>query len=70
MYELYVLACLLINPNECITLQDLYSPHNTIDKRLARAYEVSKDIPVYAPHYFPKSYKCLDIRKESSKIRI
>jgi len=68
MYELFVLACLISNPNQCITLQDLYSPHNTHDKCLARAYEITQEMPSYIPHYFPKAYKCLDMEEEGSKI--
>ena len=67
MYELFVLACLHANPGGCITLQDLYGPHNTHDKCLARAYEISQGIPVHMPEYFARSYKCIDMQK-SKKI--
>lgn len=70
MYELFVLACLMNSPNKCITLKDLYSPHTTHDKCLARAYVIAKEMPSYIPEYFPKSYKCLDMDEEGSKIKI
>jgi len=69
MYELFVLACLISNPNQCITLQDLYSPHKTHDKCLARAYVIAKEMPEYIPLYFPRSYKCIDMKKEGNKIK-
>jgi hypothetical protein len=69
MYELFVLACLISNPKQCVTLQDLYSPHDTHDKCLARAYEITQEMPDYIPHYFPKAYKCLDMEEEGSKIK-
>jgi|TARA_Y100000289_G_C3888445_1_gene132609 hypothetical protein len=68
MYELFVLACLMANPNQCITLVDLYSPHETHDKCLARAYVIAQEMPEYVPHYFPKSYKCIDMKKEGEKL--
>ena len=68
MYELFVLACLIANPKQCITLVDLYSPHKTHDKCLARAYEIAQGMPIHMPMYFPKSYKCLDMEIEGSKI--
>jgi len=68
MYELFVLACLMKSPDKCITLKDLYSPHDTHDKCLARAYEITQEMPDYIPHYFPKAYKCLDMEEEGSKI--
>ena len=64
MYELFVLACLMSNPNHCITLKDLHGPYSTHDKCLARAYEVAQDMPVIAPTYYPKSYKCLDTNEQ------
>ena len=69
MYELFVLACLVSNPQQCLTLQDLYSPHATHDKCLARAYEIAQGIPVHMPMYFPKSYKCLNMETEGDKIK-
>ena len=68
MYELFVLACLIGSPNMCVTLKDLYSPHPTHDKCLARAYEIAQGMPIHMPMYFPKSYKCLDMETEGSKI--
>lgn len=68
MYELFVLACLVSNPNKCVTLQDLYSPHDTHDKCLTRAYVIGQEMPIYMPHYYPKSYKCIDMKKEGEKI--
>ena len=49
MYELFVLACLMQQPNMCVTLKDLYSPHQTHDKCLARAYEIARGMPVHMP---------------------
>ena len=69
MYELFVLACLMSDPNKCTTLADLHSPHKTHDKCLARAYEIASEMPSYVPQYFPKAYKCLDMEKEGSKIK-
>ena len=69
MYELFVLACLISNPTQCVTLEDLFSPHKTHDKCLARAYEIASEMPSYVPQYFPKAYKCLDMEKEGSKIK-
>ena len=51
----------------CVTLKDLYSPHPTHDKCLARAYEIAQGMLLYA-HVLPKSYKCLDMETEGSKI--
>ena len=68
MYELFVLACLVSNPQQCLTLQDLYSPHDTHDKCLARAYVISQEMPTYMPHYYAKSYKCFDM-KDADKIK-
>ena len=47
MYELFVLACLMHQPNMCVTLRDLYSPHETHDKCLSRAYEIAKGMPIH-----------------------
>ena len=68
MYELFVLACLVSNPQKCLNLQDLYSPHDTHDKCLARAYVISQEMPTYMPHYYAKSYKCFDM-KDADKIK-
>ena len=69
MYELFVLACLMQQPNMCVTLKDLYSPHQTHDKCLARAYEIARGMPVHMPMYFPKSFKCLDMETEGNEIK-
>ena len=69
MYELFVLACLVTKVNSCVTLKDLYSPHDTHDKCLARAYVIAKEMPIHMPYYFPKSYKCLDMESEGKKIK-
>ena len=68
MYELFVLACLIGKPNKCVTLQDLYGPHDTHDRCLTRAYVISQEIPLYLPRYFAKSYKCFDMNTEGKKI--
>ena len=71
MYELFVLACLMHQPDMCVTLKDLYSPHPTHDKCLSRAYEIAQGMPIHMPMYFPKNYmaygpgsKCLTIGKK------
>ena len=69
MYELFVLACLMQQPNMCVTLKDLYSPHNSHDKCLARAYEIASGMPIHMPKYFPKSYKCINMETEGNKIK-
>lgn len=69
MYKLFVLACLITNPKDCLTLQDLYGPYLTHDKCLARAYVIAKEMPIHMPYYFPKSYKCLDMESEGKKIK-
>ncbi len=69
MYELFVLACLMQQPNMCVTLKDLYSPHQTHDKCLARAYEIAQGMPIHMPMYFPKSYKCLNMETEGNRIK-
>ena len=68
MYELFVLACLVTNPNQCVTLEDLYGPYDTHDKCLTRAYVIAREMSEYIPDYFPRSYKCLDMKKEGNKI--
>jgi hypothetical protein len=67
MYELFVLACLVTKVNSCVTLKDLYGPHENHDKCLARAYVISHEMQEYMPHYFAKSYKCFDM-KDADKI--
>ena len=69
MYELFVLACLVTKDNSCVTLKDLYSPHDTHDKCLARAYVISHELKKYMPHYFAKSYKCFDMR-DANKLEL
>lgn len=69
MYELFVLACLMTDPNKCTTLADLHSPHETHDKCLARAYVIASELHTYMPDYFPKAYKCLDIEEEKGKLK-
>ena len=69
MYELFVLACLISNPTQCVTLEDLYSPHKTHDKCLARAYEIASEMPSHLPDYYAKSYKCLNLETEGDKIK-
>ena len=68
MYELFVFACLMHQPDMGVTLKDLYSPHPTHDKCLSRAYEIAQGMPIHMPMYFPKSYKCLDMAIESEKL--
>ena len=53
MYELFVLACLMHQPNHCVTLKDLHSPHSTHDKCLSRAYEIAQGMPIHMPMYYP-----------------
>ena len=69
MFELFVLACLMNAPDQCVTLKDLYGPYPNHDKCLARAYEIQQEMPIHAPQYFPKAYKCLDMEEEGSKIK-
>ena len=63
-----MLACLMQQPNMCVTLQDLYSPHATHDKCLARAYEIAQGMPIHMPMYYPKSFKCLDTTIQNEKL--
>ena len=64
MYQLFVLVCLISNTSACVTLQDLYSPHDTHDKCLARAYVISQELTTYMPKYRVRSYKCFDLEGE------
>tara|TARA_A100001011_G_scaffold368696_1_gene423261 strand:- start:1353 stop:1565 length:213 start_codon:yes stop_codon:yes gene_type:complete len=68
MFELFVLACLMNAPDQCVTLKDLYGPYPNHDKCLARAYEIAQGMPVHMPMYYPKSYKCLDMEEDADKI--
>ena len=69
MYELFVLACLTASNNMCVTLKDLYGPYDSHDKCLSRAYEIAKGMPIHMPMYYPKSYKCLDMKLEGEKLK-
>jgi len=69
MFQLFVLACLIKEPTMCVTLADLYSPHDTHDKCLTRAYVLSQEVSLYMPKYRMRSYKCIDMNK-ADKLKI
>ena len=69
MYQLFVLVCLISNTSACVTLQDLYSPHDTHDKCLARAYVISQELTTYMPKYRVRSYKCFDLEGDGDKVK-
>tara|TARA_R100000900_G_scaffold106323_1_gene82493 strand:- start:264 stop:464 length:201 start_codon:yes stop_codon:yes gene_type:complete len=58
MYELFVLACLVINPVQCVILEDLNGPHKREIDCMARAQEIKEQIEKNTPSYSAKKYKC------------
>ena len=58
MYELFVLACLVINPVQCVILEDLNGPHKREIDCIVRAQEIKEQIKNNTPTYSDRKYNC------------
>ena len=58
MYELFVLACLINNPIQCVILEDLESPHKTEVECMVRAQDIRENIRNDMPMFYAKRYRC------------
>lgn len=58
MYELFVLACLVINPVQCVILEDLNGPHKREIDCIIRAQEIKEQIKNNTPTYSARKYNC------------
>jgi|TARA_R100001440_G_scaffold43393_1_gene63106 hypothetical protein len=58
MYELFVLACLVSNPVQCVILQDLKGPYEKEIECAIRAQQIKEEIIINTPLYYAKRYNC------------
>lgn len=63
MFKCFVIICSLIDPNNCLQLEDITDIHKTEESCIERAIEISTQVPYYYPNYRAKKYKCKKLVK-------
>ena len=58
MFEAFVFICMLKDPTNCQTLQDIQGPYIKESQCIKRAYEIAMDLPEWMPEYVAVKYKC------------
>tara|TARA_R100001440_G_scaffold33396_1_gene52328 strand:- start:659 stop:868 length:210 start_codon:yes stop_codon:yes gene_type:complete len=58
MFEVFVLVCLVSNPNTCFEVADTRGPYETKEQCIARSEEMREAINEM-PDHIPQAYKCL-----------
>jgi len=58
MFEAFVFICMLKDPTNCQTLQDIQGPYVKESQCIKRAYEIAMDLPEWMPEYIATKYKC------------
>ena len=65
MFKTLVLMCSLINPANCIEMENTRHPILTEKACVARAMEMANDINRYMPDFKAMSYKYIPLKKGS-----
>mgnify|MGYP003119562211 FL=1 len=63
MFKCFVIICSIINPNDCLRLEDITDIHKTEQSCIERAIEISKQVPYYYPNYRATKYRCKKLAK-------
>lgn len=57
------MICSIINPKNCLQLEDITDIHKTEQSCIERAIEISTQVPHYYPYYRAKKYRCKKLAK-------
>ena len=63
MFKCFVMICAIINPNNCIQLEDVQDIYKTEEECVERAIEIGLQVPYYYPEYRATKYKCKKLAK-------
>ena len=63
MFKCFVMVCAIINPNNCIQIEDIQDLYKTEERCFERALEIARQVPYYYPEYRAKKYKCKKLAK-------
>ena len=63
MFKCFVIICSLIDPNNCLQLEDITDIHKTEESCIERAIEISTQVPYYYPNYRAMKYRCKKLAK-------
>ena len=63
MFQALVLACMVLQPDQCLQLEDQRGPYKTYERCEARVYEMSRVVHIYLKGYKPVSWKCVPLPK-------
>jgi len=63
MFKTLVLVCSLIDPSNCIEMENTRHPILTEKACVARAMEMARDLNRYMPNFKAMSYKCIPLKK-------
>ena len=63
MFKCFVIICSLIDPNNCLQLEDITDIHKTEESCIERAIEISTQVPYYYPNYRATKYRCKKLAK-------
>ena len=60
MFEAVVLACIMAQPNMCVTAEDTFGPYETKDQCVMRVHEMVAQMRMSFPVPHDYSYKCVE----------
>lgn len=63
MFKCFVIICSIINPSDCLRLEDITDIHKTEQSCIERAIEISTQVPYYYPNYRAIKYRCKKLAK-------
>jgi len=65
MFKAVVIACSMIIPNYCITLENVQYPviFNSYDECKVRALEMASDVGKYMKSFKPTRWRCQEVKE-------
>jgi len=63
MFKALVIACAMMNPEMCITFEDVRDKLETKEQCIDRVYQMREHISQQMPHLKPMIYKCVQLNK-------
>ena len=63
MFKCFVFICAIINPNNCMQIEDIQDLYKTEERCFERALEIARQVPYYYPNFKAIKYRCKKLNK-------
>jgi hypothetical protein len=63
MFKCFVIICSLIDPNNCLQLEDIRDIHKTEESCIERAIEIATQVPYVYKDFRAVKYRCKKLEK-------